>query len=79
MAKTDESLREELLTNNEEFRSLHEKHQDCEHQLIELHQKSLLSEKDELEEKQIKRQKLFLKDQMAAILRQHSTEEAPAS
>jgi len=79
MAKTDESLREELLTNNEEFRSLHEKHQDCEHQLTELHQKSLLSEKDELEEKQIKRQKLFLKDQMAAILRQHNTEAAPAS
>ena len=78
MAKTPDSLKEELLTTNEEFRSLYEKHQDCERRLTELHQKSLLSEKDELEEKQIKRQKLFLKDQMEVILRQRRTEEAPA-
>ncbi|MGB5176471.1 MAG: DUF465 domain-containing protein [Thermoanaerobaculia bacterium] len=78
MAKTPDSLREELLATNEEFRSLYDRHQDCERRLIELHQKSLLSEKDELEEKQIKRQKLFLKDQMEAILRQRRTEEASA-
>ncbi|MGB5659142.1 MAG: DUF465 domain-containing protein, partial [Thermoanaerobaculia bacterium] len=73
-----DSLREELLATNEEFRSLYDRHQDCERRLTELHQKSLLSEKDELEEKQIKRQKLFLKDQMEAILRQRRTEEASA-
>ncbi|MGB5295128.1 MAG: YdcH family protein [Thermoanaerobaculia bacterium] len=78
MAKTPDSLREELLATNEEFRSLYDRHQDCERRLTELHQKSLLSEKDELEEKQIKRQKLFLKDQMEAILRQRRTEEASA-
>lgn len=77
MAKTPDSLREELLATNEEFRSLYDRHQDCERRLTKLHQKSLLSEKDELEEKQIKRQKLFLKDQMEAILRQRRTEEAP--
>jgi uncharacterized protein YdcH (DUF465 family) len=78
MAKTADSLREELLTHDQEFRSLYEKHQDCERRLTELHQKSLLSEMDELEEKKIKRQKLFLKDQMEAILRQRRTEEATA-
>lgn len=78
MAKTDDILREELLANNEEFRSLFDKHQDCERRLIELHENSLLSEKNELEEKQIKRQKLFLKDQMEAILRQHRSQETPA-
>lgn len=78
MAKTPDSLREELLATNEEFRSLYDRHQDCERRLTELHQKSLLSEKDELEEKQIKRQKLFLKDQMEAILRLRRTEEASA-
>lgn len=78
MAKTPDSLREELLATNEEFRSLYDRHQDCERRLTELHQKSLLSEKDELEEKQIKRQKLFLKDQMEAILRLRQTEEASA-
>jgi uncharacterized protein YdcH (DUF465 family) len=31
----------------------------------------MLSEEDELEEKQIKRQKLFLKDRMEAILRSY--------
>ncbi len=77
MAKTADSLREELLTTDEEFRNLHDQHQDLEHRLTELHQKSLLSEKDELEEKQIKRQKLFLKDQMETILRQRQREEAP--
>jgi uncharacterized protein YdcH (DUF465 family) len=77
MAKTADSLREELLTTDEEFRNLHDQHQDYEHRLTELHQKSLLSEKDELEEKQIKRQKLFLKDQMETILRQRRREEAP--
>jgi uncharacterized protein YdcH (DUF465 family) len=77
MAKTADSLRAELLTTDEEFRNLHDQHQDYERRLTELHQKSLLSEKDELEEKQIKRQKLFLKDQMETILRQRRREEAP--
>jgi uncharacterized protein YdcH (DUF465 family) len=77
MTKTTETVREELLASNEEFRSLFEKHQECERRLTELHENSLLSEKNELEEKQIKRQKLFLKDQMEAILRQRRAEEAP--
>ena len=77
MTKPTETLREELLANNEEFRALFEKHQDCERRLTELHENSLLSEKNELEEKQIKRQKLFLKDQMEAILRQRRAEKAP--
>jgi uncharacterized protein YdcH (DUF465 family) len=77
MAKTADSLRAELLTTDEEFRNLHDQHQDYERRLTELHQKSLLSEKDELEEKQIKRQKLYLKDQMETILRQRQREEAP--
>ena len=78
MAKTAENLREELLANNEEFRALFEQHQDCERRLTALHENSLLSEKDELEEKKIKRQKLFLKDQMEAMLRQRRAEETPA-
>lgn len=78
MANTADSLKEELINTDEEFRSLYDRHQDCERRLTELHEKSVLSEANELEEKQIKRQKLFLKDQMEAILRQHRTEETPA-
>jgi uncharacterized protein YdcH (DUF465 family) len=78
MAKTAESMREELLANNEEFRALFEQHQDCERRLTTLHENSLLSERDELEEKKIKRQKLYLKDQMEAMVRQKRAEETPA-
>ena len=54
---------------DEEFRVLFDEHQSFEKRLAELHEKSLLSEEDELEEKQIKRQKLFLKDRMESLLR----------
>ena len=78
MSNQDEPLKHELIESNEQFRALYEEHQSFERRLEELRGKSLLSEEDELEEKQIKRQKLFLKDQMEAILRQRRTEEAPA-
>lgn len=71
MPKIDQPLKEELLESDEEFRRLHEQHQGFEKRLEELRQKSTLSEEDELEEKQIKRQKLFLKDRMEAILRSY--------
>jgi uncharacterized protein len=64
-----DSLKEELIHNDDEFRRLHEEHQDCERRLSELNQKSLLSQQDEIEEKQIKRHKLALKDRMAELLR----------
>lgn len=71
MPNFDESLKQELLAANEEFRSLHEHHQDLERRLEMLRERELLSESDEFEEKRIKREKLFLKDQMEAILRDH--------
>ena len=69
MTTVDEALRRELLETHDEFRSLYERHQEHERRLEELRLKSVLSEEDELEEKQIKRQKLFLKDRMESILR----------
>lgn len=66
-----DALKAELIRTDEEFRHLHEQHQSYEKRLEELNHKSLLSEEDELEEKHIKRQKLILKDRMAALLRQH--------
>lgn len=71
MGKLDDPLKQELVENNEEFRSLFEQHQEYERRLEELRLKSLLSEEDELEEKQIKRQKLLLKDRMEFIIRSH--------
>jgi uncharacterized protein YdcH (DUF465 family) len=69
MSSLDEPIKQDLLKSNLEFRSLHEQHQTFENRLEELQSKTLLSEEDELEEKQIKRQKLLLKDRMEAILR----------
>ena len=71
MGIQEDPLKQELIESNPEFRALYEEHQRLEQRLEEIRDKSLLSEEDELQEKQIKRQKLHLKDQMELILRSH--------
>jgi uncharacterized protein YdcH (DUF465 family) len=66
---TRDSVKEELLQTDDEFRRLHEDHQECERRLIELRQGSLLSQEDEIQLKRIKLHKLMLKDRMEEILR----------
>ena len=78
MASLDDPLKAELVEKDVEFRDLYEKHQVFEQRLEELSAKSLLAEEDEQEEKQIKRQKLFLKDRMEEILRSHRTSQVSA-
>ncbi|MCL4837218.1 MAG: DUF465 domain-containing protein [Thermoanaerobaculia bacterium] len=73
-----EALRNELMAQSEEFRGLVEEHRRCEAQLQELHAKSLLSQEDEIQEKQIKVHKLALKDRMELLLREHRTGRAGA-
>jgi uncharacterized protein YdcH (DUF465 family) len=67
MSTLEESLKEELLTTNNEYRRLFDEHQDQEGRLEVLSQKASFSQEDEVEEKQIKLSKLHLKDQMEAI------------
>ena len=71
MGNLEDPLKRELFETDEEFRTLFEQHQEFEQRLEVLSVQSLLSEEDELEEKQLKRQKLFLKDRMEEILREH--------
>jgi len=71
MGNHDDPLKQELIESDERFRRLFEEHQNFERRLAELRDQSLLSEEDEQEEKQIKRQKLLLKDRMESILRSH--------
>ena len=66
-----DALKEELIATDDVFRRLYQQHQEYERRLSELLQKSLLSQEDEIEEKQIKRYKLLLKDRMAELLRHH--------
>ena len=67
----EESLRQELLATDDEFRRLYEEHQNYKRRLETLRQKSFFSQDDELEEKRIKLHKLRLKDRMEVILRSH--------
>ena len=71
MPNRDDLLRDELIRTDDEFRRLHEEHQEYERKLEELSHKSLFSEEDEAEEKKIKLHKPSLKDHMEEILRQH--------
>jgi len=68
-----ESLKEELIRTDPEFRRLYEEHRDSERRLQEIYQKSLPSQEDEVQEKQIKLHKLALKDRMEKILRERAT------
>lgn len=71
MPSRDETLKQELIQTDDDFRRLYEEHQEYERRLEELSHKSLFSQDDEAEEKKIKLHKLVLKDKMEEILRHH--------
>jgi uncharacterized protein YdcH (DUF465 family) len=73
-----DEIREELIATDDEFRRLFEDHRRSEQRLALIHQKSLLSQDDEIEEKRIKVHKLALKDRMELIVRQRSVERVHA-
>lgn len=70
-AEDHDTLVRELLESDDEFRRLHQEHQECENRLEELQHMSLLSQEDEIEEKKLKVHKLALKDRMEQIVRSH--------
>jgi uncharacterized protein YdcH (DUF465 family) len=64
-------LKEELLRSDEEFHDLVAKHHELEDRLHELTAKQYLSEPEQVEEVNLKKRKLQLKDRMEDILRRH--------
>ena len=64
-----DSVKQELIAKDEQFRKLFEEHQDCEGKLEALHEKPALSEEDQTQAKKIKVHKLALKDQMESMIR----------
>lgn len=64
-------LKEVLRKENEEFRLLVESHATCEARLKELQGKGFLNEEEKLEEVNIKKKKLLLKDKMEILLRHY--------
>ena len=59
-----------LESENEEYRRLRSRHHDFDEKLNLLSTKRLLTEREKMEEVRMKKEKLFLKDRMAAIERQ---------
>ena len=65
-----------LIHENEEFRSLHQQHKDLESKLDRFREKEFMDAAEEIEARRIKKQKLALKDRMAAIVESHSVNHA---
>lgn len=57
-------IKEHLLKENKEFRKAFDRHQKLEKKLAKFQEKSYLTEEEKLEEKQLKKNKLLLKDKM---------------
>jgi uncharacterized protein YdcH (DUF465 family) len=66
-----QNLKELLLQTDEEFNRLAVKHHELEDRLHELISKHYLSEPEQIEQVNLKKQKLQLKDRMEDILRRH--------
>jgi uncharacterized protein YdcH (DUF465 family) len=70
MLEQSQDLKELLLQTDEEFHQLAAKHHELEDRLHQLTAKQYLSGSEQLEEVNLKKRKLQLKDRMENILRQ---------
>ena len=70
MTKAD-SLKEELMSSNPEFRELAREHGRFEQRLSELSGLSYPSDEEQLEEVTLKKKKLAIKDQMYSLMLQY--------
>jgi len=70
MTKVD-SLKEQLMTSNPEFRELVREHGRYEARLSELSALTYPSDEEQLEEVTLKKKKLAIKDQMYSLMLQH--------
>ena len=71
MAVDTHELKERLLQSDHEYRDLATRHHELDERLHELATRHFLTEPEQLEESQIKKQKLRLKDKMEGIVRNH--------
>ena len=75
MNAQSQDLKEQLLQSDEEFHNLAVKHHELEDRLHELTAKQYLSQPEQVEEINLKKRKLQLKDRMEDILRRHREDE----
>ena len=74
MMMKEEDIKERLMSENPEFRRLVEEHKQYEGRLEELHDRQHMTDHDHLEEIQLKKKKLHLKDQMNAMISKFRSE-----
>ncbi len=67
----EQEIREVLRAENPEFQQLEAEHRALESRLSELEGKPFLTAEEEIEIKQIKKQKLAKKDKMAMMIREY--------
>lgn len=73
---TTDSLKEELINRDPEFRELAREHNKYEQRLTELSALSYPSDEEQLEEITLKKKKLALKDQMYSMMMQYQKTQA---
>lgn len=73
-----DSIREELIATDAEFRELAREHGRYEERLGELSALQYPSDEEQLEEITLKKKKLAVKDQMHAIMQRHQKAESTA-
>jgi uncharacterized protein YdcH (DUF465 family) len=67
-----------LLTSDPQFRTLAEQHHQLDDRLHQLIEKHYLSDTEQVEETNLKKKKLALKDQMESILREYARQHSCA-
>ncbi|MBN1882086.1 MAG: DUF465 domain-containing protein [Deltaproteobacteria bacterium] len=71
MSRTEEEMKRKLMEEDPEFRALAEEHESFERILEEFNRKPYLTPAEEIERKNIQKQKLKGKDKMERILKKH--------
>ena len=69
---TTDTVKEELIRENQIFRDLVQQHQSYEKRLTELAELTYPSEEELLEETTLKKRKLFIKDEIYEMMQNHS-------
>ncbi|MBA3284309.1 MAG: YdcH family protein [Nitrosopumilus sp.] len=69
---TIDTVKEELIKENQIFRELVQQHQDYEKRLTELAELTYPSSEELLEETTLKKKKLFIKDEIYEMIQNHS-------
>lgn len=68
---SDESVRERLRKEHQEFRKLFDEHYRLDEEIKGIVRRGILTPEEELKRKQLQIEKLHTKDRMEAILREH--------